>query len=108
MYIKAITLKNDASREMNNFQRDLFFKRAFLKMETLNFIFYIVENSVCDHLPPCLKKNPKKIHKIQRKTPVPDSLLRTPPDDCFCQAIRYFWTRPPNTFHNVIYIIFNQ
>ena len=60
MYIKAITLKNDASREMNNFQRDLFFKRAFLKMETLNFISYIVENSVCDHLPPCLKKNPKK------------------------------------------------
>ena len=40
---------------MTNFQRDLFFKRAFLKMKTLNFIFYTVDSSVFDHLLPYLK-----------------------------------------------------
>ena len=50
LYIKSITLKNDASSEMTNFQRDLFSKRAFLKMRILNFVSYIVDDSVCDHL----------------------------------------------------------
>ena len=40
---------------MTNFQRDLFFKRAFLKMKTLNFISYIVDNSVFDNLLTYLK-----------------------------------------------------
>ena len=40
---------------MTNFQRDLFFERAFLKMKTLNFVSYIVKNSVCDYLLPYLK-----------------------------------------------------
>ena len=34
LYIKTISLKNGASSEMANLQRDLFFKRAFLKMKT--------------------------------------------------------------------------
>ena len=54
-YIKTITLKNAASSEMTNSQRDLLFKRAFPKMKTLNFISYIVDNSVCDHLLPYVK-----------------------------------------------------
>ena len=36
LYIKTIALKNDASSKMINFQRALFFKRAFLKMKTFN------------------------------------------------------------------------
>ena len=50
LYIKTIKLKNYTSGEMANFQRNLFFKRAFLKMKTLNFISCIVDNSACDHL----------------------------------------------------------
>ena len=57
LYIKTITLKNDASIKMTHFQRDLFFKRAILKMMTIS---YIVGNSVCDLLLPYLKQNPKK------------------------------------------------
>ena len=40
---------------MANFQRDLFFKRAFPKMKTLSFISFIVDNNVFDHLLPYLK-----------------------------------------------------
>ena len=55
LYVKTITLKNDSPSKMTNFQRDLFFKRAFLKMKALNFISYIVDNIVCDLLIPYLK-----------------------------------------------------
>ena len=51
---------------MTNFQRVLFFKRAFLKTKTHNFISYIVDNSVFDHLPPYLKK--KVFLKIWQKS----------------------------------------
>ena len=40
---------------MTNFQRDLFSERAFLKLMALNFVSYIVKNSVCDYLLPYLK-----------------------------------------------------
>ena len=53
LYIKIITLENGASSEMTNFQRDLVFKRAFLK-RTTQILFPIVVNSVYDHLLPYL------------------------------------------------------
>ena len=60
-YIKAVTLKTDASSKITNFQRDLFLKSIpFLKMKTLNFVFYIIDDGVCDQLLPYLKLNPKK------------------------------------------------
>ena len=59
---------------MTNFQRVLFFKKAFLKTKTHNFISYIVDNSVFDHLPPYLKKKcsmkkgvPKNLAKVTEK-----------------------------------------
>ena len=54
---------------MTNYQRDLFFKRAFLKMKAVNFIFYIVNNSVCDHLLPYLKLSPKKRCSMKKGVP---------------------------------------
>ena len=37
-----------------------------MKMKTLNFIFYIVNNIVCDHLLPYLKLNPKKRCSVKK------------------------------------------
>ena len=57
-YEKTVTLKNDAPSEIANFQRKgAIFKRAFMKMKILNFIFYIIDHSTCDQLLPYLKQN---------------------------------------------------
>ena len=59
---------------MTNFQRDLFSERAFLKLMALNFVSYIVKNSVCDYLLPYLKQNPKK--KMFYKKGVPKTFAK--------------------------------
>ena len=64
-YIKKISLL----AKLANSQSNLFFKRAFPKMKTLNFISYIVDNSVFDHLLPYLKQNLKKRCSMKKGVP---------------------------------------
>ena len=60
LYIKIVTLKNDASNKITNFQSDPFFQEHPHRMKILNFIFYIIAHSTYDQLFPYLKQNPKK------------------------------------------------
>ena len=53
--IEKQLLKSDASSEITNFQKDLFFKEHSWRQRLYNFFFYIISHGVCDVLLPYLK-----------------------------------------------------
>ena len=86
----VFTLRNDISSKITNFQKDLFFKEHSWR-RSFSILFSILSTKV----------SVIKYFHIWNK--IWKSVWQHIRKNIFWIAILYFWTRQPNSFHNLIF-----